>query len=182
MSTDCLLLDQSYQPIGRVDWQAAVTHLFTDEVEVVETHDAAVRSVTLEVKLPAVLRFVRRVTSRKRQVKFSRENVWARDKGRCQYCGQVVHRDDFTYDHVVPRAQGGHTTWTNVVVACGPCNQKKGGRTPQQAAMSLRAEPVKPSKLPDAMRFCLTWSPGMPPAWKAWLRDISYWHGALEQD
>nr|WP_306286555.1 HNH endonuclease [Sphingomonas sp. Ant20] len=44
-----------------------------------------------------------------------------------------------------PRAQGGRTTWENVVTACAPCNLKKGGRTPRQAAMPLHLEPIRPT-------------------------------------
>lgn len=115
-------------------------------------------------------------------MKFSRENVYARDHGRCQYCGLAVARPESTYDHVVPRAHGGLTTWQNVVIACMPCNQRKGGRTPAQAKMVLRAEPVKPVRLPEGARLTLGWEHGMPPSWRAWLRDVAYWSGELDND
>jgi 5-methylcytosine-specific restriction endonuclease McrA len=35
--------------------------------------------------------------------------------------------------------------WENVVSACLPCNVRKGGRTPAQAAMPLLAVPYRPS-------------------------------------
>ena len=50
-----------------------------------------------------------------------------------------------TFDHVIPRAQGGRTTWENVATACAPCNLKKGGRTPKQAAMPLHIAPIRPT-------------------------------------
>ena len=53
-----------------------------------------------------------------------------------------------TLDHVVPRSQGGKTTWENIVCACGTCNRKKGGRTPKEAQMKLLSKPVKPDWLP----------------------------------
>ena len=118
---------------------------------------------------------------KKRAIKFSRHNVWARDGGRCQYCGARVHRDEFTYDHVVPRARGGKTEWANVVVSCVPCNQKKGGRTPEQAGMALRSMPVRPKKLPDAGGLGIPWREGMPESWRAWLRDTVYWTATLEE-
>ena len=110
-----------------------------------------------------------------------RERVRAGQR-RCQYCCYVVPRPEATYDHVVPRAQGGKTTWENVVIACVPCNQKKGGRTPSQAGMRLASTPVKPKKLPESVRITLGWQPGMPSSWRSWLRDFSYWNGELEND
>jgi len=144
---ETLVLSTGYEPVARVSWQRAINLLFLGKVEVVEEYeDRLVRSVTFAVKMPSVIRFLRAVRNRKRAIKFSRENVYARDHGRCQYCNARVSRQDATYDHVVPRAQGGHTTWENVVICCFSCNQRKGGRTPPQAGMSLLSTPVKPKR------------------------------------
>lgn len=176
-----LVLDVGFQPVAVVSWQRAITLFFEGKVEIIEAHeDAKVRSVTLEFKMPSIVRFLRSVRGRKRSIKFSRESVWARDRGCCQYCGANVPRGDFTYDHVIPRSQEGKTEWTNVVVSCTPCNQKKGGRTPQQAGMALRALPVRPKTLPDVLRLTLTWQKGMPLPWRQWMRDIAYWNQELE--
>src|SRR5262249_45041146 len=152
-------------------------------VEVVEEYqDRTIRSVTFEIKMPSVVRFLRALRGRKKGVKFSRENVYTRDGARCQYCLGKVARPEATYDHVVPRAQGGQTTWENVVIACVPCNQRKGGRTPSQAGMSLQSRPAKPKKLPDALRITFTWQRGDPPSWRNWLRDVVYWNSELDND
>lgn len=178
---DTLVLDPSWLPVGRVSWQRAVTLLFQGKIEVVEEYeDKEIKSVTFAIKMPSVVRFLRAIRGRKRAVKFSRENVYARDRGRCQYCNQPVPRHETTYDHVTPRALGGQTTWENIVIACMPCNQKKGGRTPQQAGMKLLSTPVKPKKLPE-MRVTVMWRKGMPESWKTWIRDYAYWNGELEQ-
>lgn len=180
--SETLVLSQSYEPVARVSWQRAITLLWEGKVEVVEEYeDWKVKSVTLEFKVPSVIRFLKKVFGRKRAIKFSRENVFARDGGRCQYCGNKVSRPEATYDHVVPRAQGGQTNWTNIVIACVPCNQHKGGRTPEQAKMKLLSVPVKPKKLPDTVRLTFTFQKGMPESWRSWLRDISYWNGALDE-
>ena len=180
---ETLVLSASYEPVARVHWQRAVTLLFGGKVEVVEEYeDREVRSVTFAIKMPAVVRFLRALRGRKRAVKFSRENVYTRDNGRCQYCSQRVPRHEATYDHVVPRAQGGRTQWENIVIACVSCNQAKGGRTPDQARMALRVAPVKPKKLPESMRLTFTFEKGMPTSWRSWLRDVTYWNGELEHD
>lgn len=180
---ETLVLDMGFAPMALVPWRRAVTLLFEGKVEVVEAYrDRVVRSVTLEVKVPAVIRFLRSRRARKRGIRFSRENVWARDGGRCQYCQAKVPRHDFTYDHVTPRALQGPTRWENVVVCCMACNQRKGGRTPEQAGMRLLAVPVRPRTLKGTARYTLTYQPGMPEPWRAWLRDVSYWHGELDND
>jgi 5-methylcytosine-specific restriction endonuclease McrA len=178
---ETLVLDARYIPVARVSWQRAITLLWEGKVEVIEEYeDRTVRSVTLEFKVPAVIRFLRAVRGGKRAVKFSRENVYSRDKGRCQYCSLKVPRHDFTYDHIVPRAQGGHTSWENVVVCCTPCNQRKGGRTPEQAGLRLIVAPTKPKSLPETLRLTFTWKKGMPLPWKQWLQSIAYWNAELE--
>lgn len=178
-----LVLSPSYEPVARITWQRAVTLLWENKVEVVEEyHDWTIRSVTVEIKVPAVIRFLKAIGFRKKAVKFSRENVWLRDKGVCQYCGEKVSRLDFTYDHVTPRVQGGITSWQNVVVCCTPCNQKKAGRTPEQAGMRLLTRPVKPARLPEIYRLTFTYQKGMPEVWKQWLRSVSYWNEELKEN
>lgn len=179
---ETLVLDVGYQPVSRVSWQRALTLLFSGKVEVVEEYeDRTVRSVTFEIRMPSVVRFLRMLARARPRVRLSRENVYVRDRGRCQYCGRKLTRAEATWDHVVPRAQGGKTGWENVVVACVGCNQRKGGRTPPQAGLALRSAPVRPSKLPDVLRLTFRWDPGMPESWRTWLRDMTYWHGALDE-
>ena len=165
----------------RISWQRAVTLLFQNKIEVVEEYeDKDIRSVTMSIKMPAVIRFLNRIRRKKRQVKFSRENVYTRDNGKCQYCRHTVARHEATYDHVTPRSQGGKTTWENIVICCMGCNQKKGGRTPHQANMRLAVQPVKPKKLPE-YRITMTWRNGMPTEWRQWLTDFQYWNGELQE-
>lgn len=178
-----LVLDVGYQPVSVAPWQSAIVWVLERIVEVVEeSSDRQIRTPNWAVQMPSVVRFLRPI-HRKRAIKFSRQNVYARDRGRCQYCGIRVARDDWTYDHVTPRTQGGITSWQNVVVSCVACNQRKGGRTPAQAKMVLLSMPVKPKKLPDTGFLALHYREGVhPAAWRDYLRDAVYWGGALEQD
>src|SRR3546814_8841229 len=73
---------------------------------------------------------------------FTRFNLFLRDKFSCQYCGVT---NDLTFDHVVPRRQGGRTTWETVATACSPCNLNKGGRTPKEAGIRLKVPPTRPT-------------------------------------
>lgn len=177
-----LVLDASYLPVAEATWQSAIVKVIVDRVaEVVEEYpDKLIRTPSWSVKMPSVIRLLRPIRH-KRAVKFSRQNVYARDRGRCQYCGVRVSRDDFEYEHVVPRAQGGRTVWENIVVACTACNQRKAHRTPEQAGMRLLSTPVKPKKLPE-MPSVMAYRSGMPESWKGWLRSTAYWNAELESD
>lgn len=177
-----LVLNASWEPVSRVSWEDAIIYVLEGLAEVVEEYeDHLVRSMSLSFKMPSVVRFITEIGGRKRKVKFNRSNVYQRDGGRCQYCSQKVPMRDFTYDHVTPRAQGGLTTWENIVVACVPCNQKKGGRTPHQAKMTLRKNPRKPDKGFTHFVACMTYEKGMPITWKRFLGDVAYWNTELEE-
>ncbi|HKP55770.1 MAG TPA: HNH endonuclease [Polyangiales bacterium] len=171
-----LVLDQGYRPHGIVTWQRAVLMLFDGKVEVVEEYEHDIRSVTVTIKMPSVVRLLRALRG-KRGVKFSRMNVATRDAFRCQYCGDKLPLHKLTYDHVIPRAQGGKTCWENIVMACYTCNGRKGHRTPAQVGLRLLRQPVRPRWLP-VVAFRIDPTCSVPETWTQWI----YWHGALEED
>jgi 5-methylcytosine-specific restriction endonuclease McrA len=173
-ASQTLLLNQGFEPIKVISWQRAITLLFLGKVEVLEEYDHNIRSVTMLIKIPAVVRLLRSFRRHTRPVKFSRVNIYARDNYRCQYCGKKAPIHDLTYDHVQPRSRGGLTEWTNIVSCCYLCNRKKGGRTPNEAGMKLLAAPTQPNWVPAvAIRISLR---SVPEAW----RDYLYWTGELD--
>lgn len=154
MKPSALLLNATYEPISVLDWQDTMTLLTKDKVQPIEYHDdVTVSSANDEHKLPSVVRLLERAHVERKEVAFSRRNVYLRDNFTCQYCGEEFPYDELTYDHVVPQSEGGPTTWENIVTACSPCNMKKDDRTPEEAGMELRSEPKKPGKLPFGMRL-----------------------------
>lgn len=72
--------------------------------------------------------------------------LFRRDRHLCGYCGHRLPGSQLTRDHVNPVSQGGRDIWMNVVTACRPCNQRKSGRTPEQARMALLYAPYVPNK------------------------------------
>jgi 5-methylcytosine-specific restriction endonuclease McrA len=82
------------------------------------------------------------------EVRFSRRNIFERDRNTCQYCGKRFSKCDLTLDHVIPRSRGGCDSWENLALACVRCNIRKGSRTPEEAAMPLLRPPGKPVWLP----------------------------------
>ena len=162
-----LVLDQGYQPHRIVSWQKAVCLLFTDKVDIVEEYEDVVRSVSLAIRMPAVIRLRKGARRRQRTIKFSRLNVCMRDGFVCQYCGEKSPMRDLTYDHVLPRSRGGRTTWENIVTACRQCNESKGDKTPEEAGMTLRQKPRKPTWLPTGTFYVD--ATHVPDPWKAWV-------------
>jgi 5-methylcytosine-specific restriction endonuclease McrA len=191
--SDVLVLSKNWEPFGQVTWQRAFILLCGGEdgrtkAEVVEYDEKVVRSGSTssgelrEWKVPSVIRFVEANVPRLNKVKFSRENIYLRDCGTCQYCGRKVAKNEFEYEHVIPRSRGGKTTWDNIVVACTACNQKKGNKTPFEAGMKLLSVPARPGKGLRQRKMEITWQKGMPEAWKNYMRDVTYWKGELDNE
>ncbi|MGB0498044.1 MAG: HNH endonuclease [Rubricella sp.] len=131
----------SYFPLSLWPWQDAVKAAFLDRVDIIAHYDHVVRSPSIELQVPSVV-VLKEYVKPARHAAFTRFNLFLRDEFTCQYCGAT---GELTFDHVIPRARGGRTTWENVVAACSPCNLRKGSKTLRQAGMSLRRPVMEPS-------------------------------------
>ena len=168
-----LLLNITYEPLKVINWKKAITLFFLGKVEVIEEYDLDIHSVSFTLKLPSVVRLLRMVKRHKSSVKFSRQNIYARDRYRCQYCGNRHSTEELTYDHVFPKSRGGKTKWENIVTCCIDCNREKGGRTPKEASMALVRKPSRPTWIP-ALRVTIGFH-RVPESW----RDYLYWNVEL---
>lgn len=72
------------------------------------------------------------------------ETLFERDRYVCAYCGEHFHHKQLSREHINPRCQQGQDNWMNVVTSCKDCNNHKGGRTLEQARMSLLYLPYVP--------------------------------------
>lgn len=88
-----------------------------------------------------MVRYVKSRHKRPRRIKLSKDTLYLRDHGKCQYCNLKIRAHEATVDHVTPKSRGGKNEWTNVVLACGPCNQKKGSLSVKEAGMHLTIKP-----------------------------------------
>ena len=171
MTTDVLarrtlVLNRQWQPVHVSSVARAVILLCTDSARVVDPDDyrlmswddwiqlvpderePCIRSARLRLKVPEVICLASFDRLPNTAVTFSRRNVAKRDHYICQYCGAQPGADEITIDHVLPRSQGGASSWANCAAACIACNAKKGDRTPEQAGMRLRRRPVRPEWKP----------------------------------
>jgi 5-methylcytosine-specific restriction endonuclease McrA len=133
----------SYFPLSLWPWQESVKAVFLGRVNVLAEYDRVVHSPSHVMKLPSVISLKEYVAPARRPA-FTRFNVFLRDRFACQYCSHRFAPEDLTFDHVVPRSRGGHTTWENVVTACSACNLRKGNRLPHVAKMHPHKKPIRP--------------------------------------
>lgn len=147
-----LVLNASYEPLQLISVRRALVLLLQEKAELVEAATQQLRARSISFDVPLVIRLVRYIRiPRRMKLPCSRRGVFARDRETCQYCGAQPGRANLTMDHVVPRSQGGATTWDNVVTACRECNHRKGGRTPEQANMHLLTTPRQPQYVAFAL-------------------------------
>jgi 5-methylcytosine-specific restriction endonuclease McrA len=137
-----LVLNQNYEPLNVCDIRRAFTLLGADKAELLERNHQEIRTPTMVLAAPSVIRLVYLVRRPRPRVKLSRREVFARDRHTCQYCGSV--RRELTIDHVVPKHRGGRHEWENLVTACRACNHRKGSKTLAEAHMHLLREPRAP--------------------------------------
>jgi 5-methylcytosine-specific restriction endonuclease McrA len=192
-----LVLNRLYAAVRVVDARRAFALLFKQVAEVIAVEDGRYVNYDFEtwteiaelqrrfepdahawvctprfyVAVPKIIRLLGYDRLPRQEVRLNRRNLYARDGSRCQYCGKQFPTRELTVDHVVPRVMGGQHAWTNLVCACVSCNARKGGRTPQQANMTLIRKPMRPRRNPVVelrlgdVRYL---------SWKAFLDD-AYW-------
>ena len=138
--------------------------------------DEAVHTISLKLRVPRVILLLIYDRMPKKEVKFTRHNIFERDKNTCQYCGKVFDRKDLNLDHVIPRDRGGPTTWENIVCSCVACNTRKANRLPHEAGMRLIRKPSRPKWRPV---ISLLLEAEHRELWKDFL-DLAYWNVELE--
>jgi 5-methylcytosine-specific restriction endonuclease McrA len=144
---DTLLLNAdgnpvSYLPLSTLIWQDSIKYLVLEKAKVLFWHDNwIVRSARWETPVPSVM-ILCDYMKPKQTVRFSRGNLYLRDNGECQYCGQTIDRKNATLDHVIPVSKGGKSVWENCTTACSTCNSLKSDKT---KGWRPRIKPYRPS-------------------------------------
>jgi 5-methylcytosine-specific restriction endonuclease McrA len=161
-----LVLNASFEPLSIVAPRRAACLVLADKAELVESDGTVLRSATLTLPCPLVirLRYMVKVPYRRGSA-VSRRGVFARDDHRCQYCGGPAD----SIDHVMPRSRGGAHVWENVAAACRPCNLAKRDRTPDEAGMRL----MRPTRAPRHTAWVVVSVSRVPEAWKPYLAQAS---------
>ncbi|MCW2614346.1 MAG: endonuclease [Frankiales bacterium] len=155
-----LVLNASYEPLCVVSARRAAVLVLTAKAVSVADGDGVLHSERRALVVPVVVRLARYVKVPYRAtVPLTRKAVFARDGGRCVYCGAVAT----SLDHVVPRSRGGAHAWDNVVSACGRCNHVKADRGIAELGWRLSHVPAVPAgsawRVVGARRVDPRWRP-----------------------
>ena len=161
--------DGSFQTFGFSEWH---------DLSQQEPDAESIRTISFRIRIPRVILLMVYDHLPKKEVKFTRHNIFERDKNLCQYCGSVFDRKDLNLDHVIPRDRGGPTTWENIVCSCIECNTRKANRTPQEAGMRLIRKPKRPKWRPFVQ---IQFSLHQHDSWKHFI-DLAYWNVELGED
>lgn len=192
-----LVLNRLWQAVNTCTARRAFTLLYQGHAQVVSadndnnflTHDfqswrdlsrsqpdaESVRTISLNIRIPRIIVLLIFERLPKKEVKFTRHNVFERDKNTCQYCDKVFDRSELNLDHVLPRDRGGQTSWENIVCSCIPCNTKKGNRLPHECGMQLRRKPKRPKWRPF---INVSFASHHHESWRHFL-DLAYWNVEL---
>ncbi len=160
-----LVLNATYEPLNVCTVRRALVLILKEKAEVLENGDGVLRSETMRLDMPEVLRLVSfvRVPRDIHRRRITRKAVLARDGWVCQYCG--TEKPGLTVDHVIPRSRGGESVWENIVAACASCNRRKGNRMPHEIRMHPRNRP----RPPGPTVFIRIAAPRTPAGWEPYL-------------
>lgn len=172
-------------PLSIISAQDAIVAVYRDRVSVVEEWEAVFRSPSCEIRIPKVIA-LRDYAHVSADPKFCRRSVLLRDRMSCQYCGKRFDSQDLTYDHVIPRSQGGTTAWSNIVMACVPCNAKKRDQQPNYSGRKGRPgadgsmRPLKAPRRPTATELLRAGLEFIDNETRESWQDFLYWHTELK--
>ena len=110
--------------------------------------DHAVRTARGSIRVPTVIVAVNYARVPRKRPKLCARAIRERDGNRCQYTGKLLHPDEGSLDHVLPRSRGGQDEWENLVWSDKAVNARKGNRLPHEAGLKLLHAPRAPKELP----------------------------------
>ena len=116
----------------------------------VRDFDFAIHTPRFAVRVPTVIISTQYEKMPVRVPRVTRQAIFERDSGVCQYTGERVGKQGGNLDHVVPRHRGGRDSFENLVWAKKEINSLKANRLPHEAGLRLRRRPQAPAPLPAA--------------------------------
>lgn len=134
----------SYYPLSTNSMKKVLKAVVKNKLTVLEEYDETIDISGVTIKLPKTA-ILKKYVKTQQEPKFSRYNVYLRDKFTCQYCGKKFAHHDLTFDHVNPRCKGGKTDWDNIVTACKNCNVAKGHKDLDGRKFVLLSKPHIPT-------------------------------------
>ena len=170
--TAVLLLNADYSPLRTISLQRALSLIFGERVEQVESvPDRQLRSPSIAIPFPSVLRLKIYRSVPQRRAVWSRRAVFERDNYVCVFCGEKLDHKSATLDHLIPKQECSRlgirpSTWGNSACSCRRCNFRKSNRTMRDAGMKF----FDPKFEPKTPRTSYVVASGnIPTEWKMYL-------------
>src|SRR5579885_77004 len=111
LQSPVLVLNATYEPVNVCAARRAIILILNGVALAEEQSSSVIHSASAAMPIPSVIRLLefRRIPFQVRAL--SRKNILIRDRHTCQFCGKVLPASELTLDHVIPRSQGGKSTW-----------------------------------------------------------------------
>ena len=138
-----LVLNYDYSPLNVTSLRRGFVLVDKGKAEVLKEYETPIVTTVGNFVRPLIIRLLKFINyHNKKDLKISRQRIYQRDGYQCVYCGTYKN---LTIDHVIPKSRGGANSWENMTTCCFDCNSKKGNKTPEEARMTMRVRPYKPS-------------------------------------
>ncbi len=158
LENSVLVLNRLWQPVHVCCVRRALGLLFVDHAHVVDTDEGAgyrahdltswmavsrnhtgpdvIHSVSHRFRVPAVIVLRQFDRLPLKEIRFSRQSVFERDRFTCQYCGKSFETRELNLDHVIPRDKGGKTTWRTWFVPASAATRGRRTNSPPRPGCS----------------------------------------------
>lgn len=167
-----LLLNADMSALKTVSLQRAISLISKERADIIESVPGGkIRSPSVTLPLPSVLRLRKYVNVPKRKQVWSRRGVFNRDGWKCVYCNRSLDKNTATIDHIVPRIECKklgikESTWSNTCSSCESCNKRKSSRSLRDSGMKF-FDPNYEPKTPRANYLIA--SGDIPSSWRVYL-------------
>lgn len=117
--------------------------------------DFEIHTSKMVIRVPTIIASSKYSDIPMKRFRPTKNNIWVRDNGICQYSGKKLKPEEANIDHPFPKSRGGLNTWENMVLCHKEINSKKGSRTPEEAGLKLikKPKPLAPLLASNAINF-----------------------------
>jgi len=117
--------------------------------------DLEIRTSKMSIRVPTIIASSRYSQIPVKTFRPTKNNIWIRDGGICQYSGEKLKIEEANIDHPLPKSRGGSSTWENMVLCHKEINSKKGSKTPEEAGLKLirKPKPMSSKLMSDSIKF-----------------------------
>lgn len=182
-----LVLNRQWQPIEIISHEDAFRLISKEHARALDTAEAytthslqswidihshkdykSIATPSLTIPIPEIIILTTYGKIPDRTISFNKRNLLIRDDFECAYCMCELTDETTTIDHIVPRAHGGKTSWSNCISSCTRCNSRKDDSLPEGEFKPQKSakKPVVGNPVYSLNRIIKHGRIDIPPSWK----------------